>query len=140
MEYKIKCRASDYSQKFSEEHLEIMGFSEWDAEIKIQHQSERTIVANLSARGTGVTIIVAAYNVVPGFCIIPFCYSIPDYKVSGATCATLEYTIHQLAEDMARMQQTEEDRMRVDAVSIGSAVHFLEKILISYANDKKQDD
>lgn len=129
----LKASAYDYSSAFAESHLEVQGFNEWDITINVETQTERTIIASVDARGTGATVIVSACNVselVKSMGIVPISYSIPEFEISGFTAATIKDTIHQIAEQMARVNADEEDGYRVDAISLGSAIDYFAEELI----------
>lgn len=126
-EFRLKADANDYSKSFAEGHLETNGFTEWDIKVKVEEQTARTIVADIGARGTGTIITVSACRIVPQFGIIPICYSVPDFNISGFTAATKQDTIHQIAEQIAKYEHNEVNCYRVDAISIGTVIDYLKE-------------
>lgn len=127
--FTIKADANDYSPAFAEGHKEVNGFTEWDIKVKVEEQSTKSIIADIEARGTGVIVTVGACRIYSPIGIIPVCYSVPEYHISGFTAATKTDTIHQIAEQMARYENDDEDCYRVDAVSVGTVIAYLEEEL-----------
>lgn len=128
--FTIKADANDYSPAFAEGHKEVNGFTEWDVKVKVEEQTEKTIVADISARGTGTIVTVSACRIFAPMGVIPVAFSVPDFKISGYTSATKQDTIYQVADLMAKINNDDEvDSYRVDAISVGTVIAYLEEEL-----------